>query len=173
MVDKAQFIGLIAEKVAQCSNSEAFLNLHPVKMLLSSPLAKTISYSLIIVVAGYTTGILFEKVFPNLPSFRRNILGIRRKKASKSQSEKKNETLEEENIQLQLLSPSKRKKIQIMPLQFEESVISGQIAEIENTNFEKNEVPIYPLPAILVKMTELWTAVWKLANPGSFHLRWS
>lgn len=83
MVDKAQLIGALAETaLSAASSAEALAALHPGRMLLSSPVAKMASYSMMIIAAGYTAGVLFEKVFPNMPKFRRNVLGIRRRRVA-------------------------------------------------------------------------------------------
>lgn len=83
MVDRAQLIGALAETaLTAASSAEALAALHPMRMMLSSQVAKIASYSMIIVAAGYTAGILFEKVFPNMPKFRRNVLGIRRRRVA-------------------------------------------------------------------------------------------
>jgi hypothetical protein len=80
-MDKAQLFGVLAETALQAANgAEVIANLHPVRIMLSSSVAKIASYSFLIVAAGYTTGVLFEKVFPNMPKFRRNVLGVRRRK---------------------------------------------------------------------------------------------
>lgn len=84
MVDKTQLIGYLAETALSASNiaqgAEIVASLHPMRIMLTSPVAKIASYSLLVVAAGYTTGILFEKVFPNLPRFKRNVLGIRKRR---------------------------------------------------------------------------------------------
>jgi hypothetical protein len=81
MVDKTQLLSLVAEGVLSASSgAEALANLHPVRVLMTSHVAKVASYSVLIIAAGYTTGVLFEKVFPNLHKFRRNVLGIRRRR---------------------------------------------------------------------------------------------
>lgn len=85
MVDKAQLFGALAETaLTAASSAEALAALHPMRIMLSSQVAKIASYSMIIVAAGYTAGILFEKVFPNMPKFRRNVLGIRRRRVAAS-----------------------------------------------------------------------------------------
>lgn len=87
---QTQLISLVAEGVVNAAKSgEVLNNLHPARIFLTSSVAKIASYSIFLIAAGYTTGVLFEKVFPNIRFFKRNVLGIRRRKRVSAAKPKK------------------------------------------------------------------------------------
>jgi len=140
MVDKVQLLGTLAETaLTAASSSEVLLNLHPVRLMLTSQVAKIASYSLLIVAAGYTTGVLFEKVFPNVPKFKRNVLGIRKRAIEKTNTCAKSSTT----------SNSTRATSENAP---------EQPAEPEPI---EEGVPLFKLPTI----SGLWTTACLLAQP--------
>jgi hypothetical protein len=149
MVDKAQLIGYLAETALSASNIEkgaaVIANLHPVRIMLTSHVAKIASYSLLVVAAGYTTGILFEKVFPNLPRFKRNVLGIRKRRRPVSENPSKSNA--EAPATSQDNTPSSAAK---------------------NEGAEATSVPVFSLPTLY----GLWTAAWAYTQPlrNSLHV---
>lgn len=139
MVDKVQLLGTLAETaLSAASNSEALINLHPVRLMLTSHVAKIASYSLLIFAAGYTTGVLFEKVFPNVPKFRRNVLGIRKRTVERPAASGKASTA----------TPTTKPTTENTP----ESPVEPETAEA---------VPLFKLPSL----SGLWATACLLAQP--------
>lgn len=120
MVDKAQFIGALAETALNAANSPEALSvitaLHPMRIMLTSPVAKITSYSLMVLAAGYTVGVLFEKVFPNLPKFRRNVLGIRRRRVNGPSNTSETTTATKETVKGEAKAPNKPENRAEVPL---------------------------------------------------------
>lgn len=139
MVDKAQLIGALAETaLTAASSAEALAALHPMRMILSSPLAKIASYSMMVVAVGYTAGILFEKVFPNMPKFRRNVLGIRRRRVAAPPSAENTAKI----------APSTPKRVR------------GEPKPLENSE-NPAAVPVFALPTL----SSLWASACFYSRP--------
>lgn len=75
-MDKSQALHLAAEAFQMFTNMDVPSMCHPFSNILSGRIAQCAAISVVLVASSYSIGIFFEKVLPNFPLLKKNLLGI-------------------------------------------------------------------------------------------------
>lgn len=75
-MDKSQVLHMAADAFQLLTNVDVKSAYNPLSILFSGKLVHYAALSVVLVASSYSLGIFFEKVLPNVPLLKKNLLGI-------------------------------------------------------------------------------------------------